>query len=232
MASAIPAIAFLLNGVDASNLFNGKSTSQVASARIVNNTGVAERCQHQRELQFRAPRRLLGDRPGFAHACARNGHGTSRQHLDVRRAARFYQRRSHRHEHRLRHERHSRQWLRSSRHGLAERRAVFLQAGSQHSRQRKGSAVASLYCRRNAWAGRSSRTNYSVLSAISTFMTPTRRSDCRACWSPFGLTDRPHAGGTGARLQTRIGVRVSPGTAMSIPSLSRSSTTNYPMASI
>jgi hypothetical protein len=32
---------FLVNGVDASNLFNGKSTSQVASARIVNNTGVA-----------------------------------------------------------------------------------------------------------------------------------------------------------------------------------------------
>ncbi len=32
---------FLLNGLDASNLFNGKSTSQVASARIVNNTGVA-----------------------------------------------------------------------------------------------------------------------------------------------------------------------------------------------
>jgi Carboxypeptidase regulatory-like domain len=32
---------FLLNGVDASNLFNGKSTSQVASARIVNNAGIA-----------------------------------------------------------------------------------------------------------------------------------------------------------------------------------------------
>src|SRR6202163_1127910 len=30
---------FQLNGVDASNLFNGKSTSQVASARVVNNTG-------------------------------------------------------------------------------------------------------------------------------------------------------------------------------------------------
>src|SRR6201999_3551165 len=28
------------NGVDASNLFNGKSTSQVASARVVNSTGV------------------------------------------------------------------------------------------------------------------------------------------------------------------------------------------------
>ena len=32
--------SFLLNGVDGSNLFNGKSTSQVASARVVNNTGV------------------------------------------------------------------------------------------------------------------------------------------------------------------------------------------------
>jgi hypothetical protein len=32
---------FLLNGVDASNLFNGKTTSSVASARVVNNTGVA-----------------------------------------------------------------------------------------------------------------------------------------------------------------------------------------------
>ena len=32
---------FLLNGVDASNLFNGKSTSSVASARVVNNTGIA-----------------------------------------------------------------------------------------------------------------------------------------------------------------------------------------------
>jgi Carboxypeptidase regulatory-like domain/TonB dependent receptor len=31
--------SFLLNGVDASNLFNGKSTSQVGSARVVNNTG-------------------------------------------------------------------------------------------------------------------------------------------------------------------------------------------------
>ena len=31
---------FLFNGVDASNLFNGKSTSSVSSARIVNNTGI------------------------------------------------------------------------------------------------------------------------------------------------------------------------------------------------
>ena len=33
--------SFLLNGVDASNLFNGKSTSSVSSARVVNNTGVS-----------------------------------------------------------------------------------------------------------------------------------------------------------------------------------------------
>src|ERR1700684_110368 len=33
--------SFLLNGVDASNLFNGKSTSQVASERVINNTGVS-----------------------------------------------------------------------------------------------------------------------------------------------------------------------------------------------
>jgi hypothetical protein len=32
--------SFLLNGIDASNLFNGKSTSQVASARVINSTGV------------------------------------------------------------------------------------------------------------------------------------------------------------------------------------------------
>ena len=32
--------SFLLNGVDSSTLFNGKSTSQVASARVVNSTGV------------------------------------------------------------------------------------------------------------------------------------------------------------------------------------------------
>ncbi len=33
--------SFLLNGVDARSLFNGKSTSQVESARVVNNTGVS-----------------------------------------------------------------------------------------------------------------------------------------------------------------------------------------------
>ena len=34
--------SFLLNGVDGSNLFNGKSTSQVGSARVVNSTGAGK----------------------------------------------------------------------------------------------------------------------------------------------------------------------------------------------
>jgi len=33
--------SFSINGVDASNLFNGKSTSQVGSARVINSTGVS-----------------------------------------------------------------------------------------------------------------------------------------------------------------------------------------------
>ena len=33
--------SFSLNGVDTSNLFNGKSTSQVPSARVINSTGVS-----------------------------------------------------------------------------------------------------------------------------------------------------------------------------------------------
>ncbi len=33
--------SFLLNGVDATNLFNGKSTSEVPSARVINSTGVS-----------------------------------------------------------------------------------------------------------------------------------------------------------------------------------------------
>ena len=33
--------SFLLNGVDARSLFNGKTTSEVSSSRVVNNTGVS-----------------------------------------------------------------------------------------------------------------------------------------------------------------------------------------------
>ena len=59
---------FLLNGVDASNLFNGKSTSQVASARIVNNTGVAGAAQHHRRSHSEHGIALSGHWPGDADA--------------------------------------------------------------------------------------------------------------------------------------------------------------------
>ena len=95
---------FLLNGVDASNLFNGKSTSQVASARVVNNTGVAGRRQHHRGNHPEHRIALSSHRPGFAHARAGDHSGISRQHFDVRRATGIDQRRSYRYEHRLRHQ--------------------------------------------------------------------------------------------------------------------------------
>jgi hypothetical protein len=40
--------SFLLNGVDASNLFNGKSTSQVSSSRVINSTGVPDQPRRRR----------------------------------------------------------------------------------------------------------------------------------------------------------------------------------------
>ena len=61
--------SFLLNGVDASNLFNGKSTSQVASARVVNNT----------EHRFSVSRH----RPGAADTRAGNHSRITRQHQHV-----------------------------------------------------------------------------------------------------------------------------------------------------
>jgi hypothetical protein len=46
---------FLLNGVDASNLFNGKSTSQVPSARVINSTGVSDQPGGRRRDSLGAP---------------------------------------------------------------------------------------------------------------------------------------------------------------------------------
>ena len=45
----------LLNGVDASNLFNGKSTSQVPSARVINSTGVSSSTGAGGVIQSRPP---------------------------------------------------------------------------------------------------------------------------------------------------------------------------------
>jgi hypothetical protein len=106
MGSATPATRFLLNGVDASNLFNGKSTSQVASARIVNNTGVAGAGQHHRGNPFRVRHRpYLAIGQALPTPAPETDSGISCQHFDVRRAAGIHQRSSYRHEHRIRHQR-------------------------------------------------------------------------------------------------------------------------------
>ena len=100
--------SFLLNGVDASNLFNGKSTSQVASARIVNNTGVAGAGSTTAADHSEHGVALSGDRPGAADPGSGDGSGISREHFDVRRATGLHQRRPHRHEHVIRNKFHSR----------------------------------------------------------------------------------------------------------------------------
>ena len=173
--------SFLLNGVDASNLFNGKSTSQVASARIVNNTGVAGRRQHQRRSDPEHGVGLSGDRSGAAHSGSRRPSqevrvntsmydaqqgSTSGAHIDMSTASGDQ------------YEFTASAYI-ASRHGLAERRAVLRQAGPQHSRPttRFRSCIATPWAER--WAARSSKTNSSATSATSTCTIPTRRSAFR-----------------------------------------------------
>ena len=105
-ASATPPTAFLLNGVDASNLFNGKSTSQVAFG-----------ARHQQHRRLRpAPAAAAASSMSLASIYLSIGNaiptpapetlaGSPRQRFDVRRRAGLHFRRAHRHEHRLRHQR-------------------------------------------------------------------------------------------------------------------------------
>jgi hypothetical protein len=99
---------FLLNGVDASNLFNGKSTSSVASARMVNNTGVAGAGSTTAEVIQSSASPYLAIGQALPTPAPGNRSGVSRQHLHVRRATGIDQRRTHRHQHSLRHQYHSR----------------------------------------------------------------------------------------------------------------------------
>ena len=99
---------FLLNGVDARSLFNGKSTSQVDSARVVNNTGISGASSSQRNSGAEQRIRLSRDRRVDSFARAGIHPGSSREYFDVRRPTRLDQRRAHRHEHRFRHKQYSR----------------------------------------------------------------------------------------------------------------------------
>ena len=91
---------FLLNGVDARNLFNGKTTSQVASARSRERTPASHVFGTERASRPEQRVHLPRDRRIVAFAGAGDRSGSSREHFDVRRAAGIHQRRAHRHEHR------------------------------------------------------------------------------------------------------------------------------------
>ena len=75
--------SFLLNGVDASNLFNGKSTSSVPSGRIVNNTGIGGASSTTAEVIQSSAFSLSGHRPGVADSRPGNDHRSSREHVHV-----------------------------------------------------------------------------------------------------------------------------------------------------
>ena len=107
-ASATPATASLLNGVDASNLFNGKSTSQVGSARVVNSTGVSTSTAAAASFS-RVASVYLSIGNAIPTPAPETIAGSPRQRLHVRRAAGLNQRRAHRPEHHVRHQRLSRQ---------------------------------------------------------------------------------------------------------------------------
>jgi hypothetical protein len=98
---------FLLNGVDARSLFNGKSTSQVLSARIVNATGVSGASSLSAIPVQSSASVYLAIGESMPSPAPESIAGSSREYFDVRRAARLDQRRARRYEHRLRHEQHS-----------------------------------------------------------------------------------------------------------------------------
>ena len=142
--------SFLLNGVDASNLFNGKSTSQVASARIVNNTGVANAASTSaapiqstasvylaigQALPTPAPETITEVRVNTSMYDAQQG-STSGAHIDMSTASGTNTIHGTAYIHR------GTDWLNAA--------PVLRQAGCQHSRQRQSSAVASLHVGWNA----------------------------------------------------------------------------------
>ena len=126
---------FLLNGVDASNLFNGKSTSQVASARIVNNAGIAGASSTTAEIiqSTASPYLAIGQAlPTPAPETIQEFHintsmydaqqgSTSGAHIDMSTSSGD--------------QRHSWRCMGPSRDGLAERGPVFLQAGREYPGQ-------------------------------------------------------------------------------------------------
>ncbi len=127
--------SFLLNGVDASNLFNGKSTSQVTSARVINSTGVQTSpgggggeipsaasvyLSIGNAIPTPAPETIAEVRVNASMYDATQG-STSGAHIDLSTASGTNNYHGSR--------------LRTPRHQLDQRGPVLLQPGSQRSRQ-------------------------------------------------------------------------------------------------
>ena len=74
---------FLLNGVDAKNLFNGKTTSQVTSSRVVNETGVSTSSALSALPVQSSASVYLADRRVDSLAGSGVHSGSSREHFDV-----------------------------------------------------------------------------------------------------------------------------------------------------
>ena len=123
--------SFLLNGVDASNLFNGKSTSQAGSARLVNGTGVGNASaggieQSSASIYLSVGNALPSPAPETIQEVRVNASMYDAQQGST-------SRRAHRHQYRLRHERVSRQRVHPPRHRLAERRTLLFQERPEYS---------------------------------------------------------------------------------------------------
>ncbi len=74
---------FLLNGVDAKNLFNGKTTSQVTSSRVVNETGVSTSSALSALPVQSSASIYLAIGESIPSPAPESDSGSSRQHFDV-----------------------------------------------------------------------------------------------------------------------------------------------------
>jgi hypothetical protein len=170
--------SFLLNGVDASNLFNGKSTSSVASARVVNNTGVSGAASSSaaviqstaspylaigQALPTPAPDSIQELRVNTSMYDAQQG-STSGAHIDMSTASGS-------------NTLHASAWVNRGTNAL-NADPFFLTPTPMFPPARKipnctATKLAAL------WAAPSSKTSYSASSVTSTFTALTRKSDSR-----------------------------------------------------
>ena len=186
--------SFLLNGVDASNLFNGKSTSQVTSSRVINSTGVQTSpgggggeipsaasvyLSIGNAIPTPAPETIAEVRVNASMYDATQG-STSGAHIDLSTASGTNNYHGSLYGHRGTQ--------------LDQRRALLLQPGSQRSRERQGSRVASLHPRWHARRRNRQGQALRISLATSTCTCQTRRSAIRSSMYPSAsATTAPRA---------------------------------------